>query len=198
MALMNGMYLFVTEEQISHGVQVPEHPVEEGLDLTDFVRPNSMQVSLTGEIVGEDAVNTIEKIKEIQRKGAYVDYSGRNLIVNAIIVDFSTGHTNEISGGCTFSMTVREIRVAGSPYTAPSDTASTKNAGSQQVKGQGKQARYHTVKSGESRWSISEKYKSNGCTIAYLTANNNNKSCLKQVDNWYTLKIGAKVKIGDW
>lgn len=200
MPLLNGMYIFVSEEQIANGVQVPEHPVEKGLNLTDYVRPNAMQLTLTGEIVGDNATDTVEKIKKIQRAGAFVDYSGCNLVENAIISDFSTGNTNEIAGGYSFSMTIREIRIAGSPYNASDNLQlnPTGTAGVQQVQSEGKQERYHTVKAGESRWSISEQYKSNGCTIDFLTQNNNNSDCLKQVGNWYTLKVGAKVKIGNW
>lgn len=200
MAILNGMYIFVSEEQIVNSVQVPEHPVEKGLDITDYVHPNSIQLSLTGEIVGEGVNDIIDSIKKAQQQGDFVVYCGVSIMENAIISDFNIVHTNEISGGCSFTMTIREIRIAGSSYDASTSIAigSTKSAGRQQVQSGEKQVRYHTVKSGESRWSISELYKSHGCTIAYLTTNNNNTSCLKQIGNWYTLKIGAKMMIGEW
>lgn len=198
MAKINGIYIFVIDEQVNYGVQIPEHAVEEGLSLTDYIRPNSKELSINGEIVGKSAMEVRTKIRKMQNSGTLVKYVGRTSLSRAVINSFGIVYTNEISGGCTFTMTLKEIRIANSPYKAPKKTKATTKAGVQQVQTGEKKTRYHTVKKGESRYSISEKYKSHGCTIDYLTKNNNNTSCLNQVGNWTSLKVGAKMKVGVW
>ena len=109
MALINNQYIHVTEEQVSRGVQVTEHAVEKGFPITDNVKPEAITLSLTGVIVKVDntpAKTIVSSLESYHQKGKYVKYVGRNSMSNALITSFDTGYTNQIAGGCTFSMTI--------------------------------------------------------------------------------------------
>ena len=51
MALLNGIYIHVTSEELDDDVQASEHSVETGADITDHIKPQAVQLSLEGELV---------------------------------------------------------------------------------------------------------------------------------------------------
>lgn len=55
MALINGMYIHVTDEDISREISKSSHSVEQGIDVTDTVKPQSKSLSLQGKIVSYSA-----------------------------------------------------------------------------------------------------------------------------------------------
>lgn len=170
MAYINNFYVFVESEDVSRGVQVSAHPVEKGLDITDNVKRQPITLSLTGEIVGTNASAILSSLQTLHQNGKYVKYSGRNIIKNAIIETFDTGHPNTITGGCSFSMTIKEIRVANSAYVA--NKKPTLN-GTQQVQGNAKSS--HAVKKGDTLWNIAKAYYGNGADFVKIYEANKDK-----------------------
>lgn len=186
MAYINNYYVFVETEDVSRGVEVSAHPVEKGLNITDNVKRSPVTISLDGEIVGNNAQTTLSALESLHQSGQYVKYTGRNILKNAIIESFDTGHPNTITGGCSFSMKLREIRVAKSAYvkeqkTPPSLRKPTVN-GTQQVQSNTNQ-KYHTVKKGDSLWNISKAYYGSGSQFNKIY--NANKDKLKSPDKIY-------------
>lgn len=156
MATINGMYIFVESESVDAGVEVTERPVETGIAISDHVKRNATVLTLSGEIVGSNAANILAQIKKLQREGGVCSYSGRNTFSNCLITSFSTSHPNTIWGGCEFSMTLKEIRVASTSYD-PTKNKPTTKTGTQQVVAQSKVTNvYHTIKSGDYIWSLVE------------------------------------------
>lgn len=193
MALLNGYSIFVNSEQLSRGVEVSEHPVEKGFDITDNIKANPKSMSISGKIVGKNASSTLSKIETLHKLGKFVTYVGRNSMSNAIIVDFNTDHPSTIAGGCAFDLTLKEVRIAQSPYVKKGNykTNNKTKGGSQQVTPNKKGKVYHTVKKGETAGSIAGKYKSYGCTVSFIMKNNPNAPVKK--GNWTTLPINAKL-----
>lgn len=193
MALLEDWYLFVKEESVSSDIEVSEHPVEKGLDITDNVKKNPLTISLSGEIVGKNAAKKVKKIRTCHRKGKFVTYIGKTILKNAIITKFDVSYTNTIWGGCNFDMELKQIRLAESPYKKKTKkkTASKKKSGTKQIITLKTGKIYHTVKKGETALSIARQYRSQGCTVSFLM--NHNSHVPKVKGDWRTLPIGAKV-----
>ena len=190
MALINNLYVHVTDEQLSRGVKVTEHSVEKGFPITDNVKPDAKVLSITGEIVKADktpAKTIISSLEDFSKNGKYVKYVGRNTMANALIVDFQTGHTNKISGGCTFTMQIKEVRIAKTAYVAQGNKVTGKVT---QVKKNTTSQKYHTVKKGDTLWGIAKKYYGNGAQ--YTKIYNANKNIIKNPNLIY---VGQKFLI---
>lgn len=177
MALINNLYICVKEEEIEKGVTVTEHPVESGLPLTDNVRRKAIKLSLSGYIVDvgkTKSANIVDKLTNYSKNGQYVKYVGCTILSNALITDFNTKYSNKTSGGCEFTMTIQEVRIAKSAYvkTSKKKTTSTK----QVTKKSTSKKRYYTVKTGDCLWNIAKKYYGNG--TKYTKIYNANKSMI--------------------
>lgn len=182
MALINNLYVCVTDEEIERGVTVTEHPVEKGLPITDNVKREALKLSVSGYIV--DAKSTkaktiIDKLANYSKNGEYVKYIGRSILSNALITDFSTKYTNKVNGGCTFSMEIKEVRIAQSAYTG----TSKKNTSNKQVTQQSNSKRYYTVKTGDCLWDIAKRYYGDGSQ--YIKIYNANRDKIKNPDLIY-------------
>lgn len=178
MAYINNFYIFVDSEEVSRGVEISEHPVESGLDITDNVKRKPVSISITGAIVGDNAASVLGSINALHQNGKLVKYSGRNILSNALIESFDTSHGAEIYGGCTFSMKIREIRVAKNAYVAPATNSVEQKpttGGTQQVQqNTTSDKRYHTVKKGDSFWNIAYAYYGTGTKWKKISEANNN------------------------
>ena len=192
MALINNQYVHVTDEQVVRGVQVTEHAVEKGFPITDNVKPEAKILSITGMIVKADntpAKTIVDSLESYHKKGKYVKYVGRNSMSNALITKFDTGHTHQIAGGCTFSMEIKEVRIAKAAYVAKGNKVTGKQT--QVTKKKTTTAKkYHTVKKGDTLWGIAKKYYGNGAQ--YTKIFNANKSLIKNPDLIY---VGQKFLI---
>lgn len=203
------MYVWVEKEDLQRGVDAPEHPVEEGIDLTDNVKRKARVLSISGEIVGKEASSTIAKLNEIHNKGVLVTYIGRNVFSSAIITSFNTGHPNTIMGGCSYDMEIREIRVSKSSYkptvkkvtvtkkkTSSSTKQTTKKATTKKA---GDTKVYHKVKKGDTVWALvaskNAPYKKYGKSCNWVLKNN--PSAFSRKNDFGTLKIGAKLWVGN-
>lgn len=178
MALLNGIYVFVDDEQVTRDMDVSSHSVEKGISTTDTVKRKPTALSISGVIVDvpiakksivsetsglrtgyEDvflkAADILSIILSLKDKGSLIAYSGRNLLYNMQITSFQTSHNNNVWGGAEFSMELQECRLARNAYVAPvvQDT-SVKDGGQQQIeKGENEEVSY-TVKKGDTIWGL--------------------------------------------
>lgn len=200
MALVNNLYVFVENEDLTHDIESTSHPVEKGIDITDHVRRKPYELSISGKIVdygSTKATDILNKIKELQKSGSLITYKGRNNLSNMQIQNFSTSFPYTNWGGCDFSMSLTEVRIAKPAYTA------AKKVGTQQVdKGENKNV-YHTVKKGDCIWalvitgaykSLEPKYSKPMDKCNYIMSKNPNAFSRK--GDFRTLKIGAKIFVG--
>lgn len=198
MAKLNGLYIFVVDEEMNYGVEVTSHVVEKGIELTDHVKRKGVTLALTGEIVGKNAASVLNKIKSMHQSGTLCKYVGRTALSNCVIAEFSTSHPHNIWGGCSFSMTLKEIRTASTSYKQQK-TKQTKKTGTQQVKQQSKKTNvYHTVKKGDTIWALvaagKAPYKKYGVTCDDVMRMNPN--AFSRPGDFRTLKVGAKIIVG--
>ena len=157
-----GKYRFVvTDEQTSYSVDATDHEVEKGVNLTDHVKRNNTDFSIEGKVVGSSRfVDTIEKyFIDSMEKGRVLTYVGRSRFSNVIILSFDKRQNSKIANGFSYSMNLREVRIAKSSVKRNTQTAQKKNGGTTQKKPVKQSSkRYYVVKKGDTLWAISKKY----------------------------------------
>lgn len=158
MALINNNYVFVDTEELAYGAEISSHPIETGEETSDHIRKTPLSISIAGKIVnsGNKKASTIlSNLKKLQLSGSLITYKGRNVVSNLQIADFSTGHPNTVWGGCTFSMTLQEVKIAKAAYVAPKEETGVKSVGTQKTETfKDNDAVYYTVKSGDTIWGL--------------------------------------------
>lgn len=128
MALINNLYVHVINEDWDMSVNPTSHPVEQGYDVTDSVRKKPKSLSISGSIVdaGDMTAEAIrDKIYELQKAGSLIKYVGRKSASNMQIQAFNESYSNEIWGGFSFSMELKEVRIAKVAYVEPTPTTAT-------------------------------------------------------------------------
>lgn len=121
MALLNNLYIHVTDESVDSTVESTTHPTEKGIEISDTIRRKPLTLSLTGMIVDygdEKAPAILAKVMELQRYGSLINYRGRNVINNLQIQSFNRSHPNTIHGGLSFTMELKEVRIVQTSYNA--------------------------------------------------------------------------------
>lgn len=199
MATINGLYVFVESEDLSYGVDVAEHTVESGIEISDHVKRKAITLSISGEIVGKNAASITSKLKQMHQNGVVCRYSGRTNLSNCLIADFSTSYTHNIWGGCEFSMTLREVRTAKTSYVKNNKNKDTTKTGTQQTTSKSKSEYvYHTVKKGDCVWALvaapKAPYKKYGMSCDEVM--NLNPSAFSRKGDFRTLQIGKKIIVG--
>lgn len=119
MAIINGMYIHVTDETKEREVQATSHTVEEGAPISDTVNAKALALSLTGKIVDYGNVKAEEVIAKLETwrdSGKLVLYQGRNVASNMQIHSFQQSFNNKNAGGANFTMELKEVRIAKSAY----------------------------------------------------------------------------------
>ncbi|MEE0023899.1 LysM peptidoglycan-binding domain-containing protein [Ruminococcus sp.] len=158
MAYINQYYVFVDGdgETTNRSVSISDHPVEDGMVITDNVKREPLEIRLSGKLVGDDAETIKSNLYALMKSGSYVRYIGKEILSNAVILSFDTGRSIETDGGMSFDMTIREIRVAKNAYTN-SASGKTVKSGMQQITRNNK-AVYHTVRNGDTLYGLSRAY----------------------------------------
>lgn len=94
MALINGIYIHVTDEKVSRSVDASTHSVESGSDITDHIKPQPTVLSLSGEIVsytGYTSEDTTEQlticawISLVKKDGSAFDTMSFDRLVNELL-----------------------------------------------------------------------------------------------------------------
>jgi LysM repeat protein len=151
-------------------------------------------MTITGKILGPDAANIREKLKEAMFRGERLDYVGRNAFRRVLIANIQTEHDYEVANGYRFTMTLQQVRIVKPSY-APflndpillSQVKPTTSAGLQQVANRppAGTAQYHTMRRGETFYSIAPKYGTTWQTLIALNPSVDPKR----------LQIGQKVRV---
>ena len=115
MAILNGHYILVEDENPSFEVDITDQPVERDIDLSDHVQRKARTLSISGIIVGDNADSTRAMIVKAQDQGEIVRFSGRTMFTG-LLSGFSSKHDHTIKDGLAFTLTMKEVRIAVSSY----------------------------------------------------------------------------------
>lgn len=175
MALINDTYVFVLSEDVTQEFQATSHPVEEGIDLTDHIKRSPLSLDITGEMVGPDYADDFEYLSSLARDGELVEYVGLHTLSDAVITKITSTGSAEIHGGISFTMQLKEIRIAASPYVEGSGGGGEQQIEEALVPVAGAPPKTHTVKSGDTLWAIAKAYYGNGSQFPAIFNANRDK-----------------------
>lgn len=193
MAKINGIQIHVEKESLQNDVELPSHPVEKGINLTDHVERKPIVLSISGKLIRPDntSVETLlGRLSTIETKGTQVVYEGRRIYHNLMIASFSHDADSKIMNGFNFSMTLKEVRFAQPSYVSlPKKTkaavAGVSSVGRKQTENKKQSPIYHLTKKGDTYSGIAQKY-----GAKWQDVQKNNKYPAKQIP------IGVKIKVG--
>lgn len=169
MAKLGKYNLFVLNESPQFSVQTTSYPVEKGISLTDHVQPEPESLQVEVFLSGDGYQKTLDQLKNSMYKGELMDYAGRFIMRNVVIENISPSADASAKNGIQASITLKQIRVATTPYVKPNpQTKPPTNAGKKQPtpKKPGN-AVYHITKRGDTYWGLSKKY---GTPVSQLRA----------------------------
>lgn len=190
MAKLGSYNLFVLSESPQFSVQTTSYPVEKGIAMTDHVQPEPESLQIEVFLSGGDYQKTLDKLKNSMYKGEMMNYAGRFIMRNVVIENISPNADKSAKNGVMVSISLKQIRVATTPYAK----AAVKNAQVKKVSNAGQKqptakkdtnAVYHVIKKGDTFWALAKKY---GTTVTALRKLNPNADERK-------LQIGSKVRV---
>ena len=187
MAKLGNYNLFVISESPDYGVQTTSYPVEKGIAFTDHVKPEPESLQIEVFLSGSNYQKTLDQLKNSMYRGDIMNYAGRFIMRNVIIEKISPKADKSAKNGIQASITLKQIRVATTPYVKPNpQTKPPTNAGKKQPtpKKPGN-AVYHVIKKGDTYWWLAKKY---GTTVTNLRKLN------PAVDE-KKLQIGSKIRV---
>lgn len=129
MAILNGLYLHVTDETVIEEMEITAHPVEIGEPTTDTARPKQTIVTLKGKLVDYQtgsggtmyAIQVYEELDKLRRNRSVIKYAGRQAFADLCIRVLETSRQNTTSGGADFTLELVGLSNAHNSYT-PSAT----------------------------------------------------------------------------
>lgn len=170
MAKINNYKIHNATESGDNSVNVTSYPVEKGMPLNDSVQRNPDTFTVSGKILNKskkvkDAGEKYTKIKTLMEKGKIVKYVGRMKISNVLITNMSRSYSSSVANGFDFNISMQKVRVATTPYRKKKSKKKTSGKKNVTSKKKTTTRKYHTVKKGNTYWSLSRKY---GSTINQL------------------------------
>lgn len=102
----------VRSDNPNHRVAITDKPVERGQDISDHVRPMPATIKISGIIVGPDAEQKFQKLKQYQREGQMLTYINRTSYTNVVIENIETIYDATVENGFKFTMSLKQVRVA--------------------------------------------------------------------------------------
>ena len=202
MATLGGLEIWIDGEgeQGERTVSVTSHPVESGANITDNICRNGTVLNLSGEIVGPDALQKMQKIEAWKNSGTIVPYQGVYGYSRMWITKFNSTHSSQIAGGYKFNITLQEARIAKSAFVSNPRAAARRNAGTQQRRANSVSSKvYYTVRRGDTLWDLLQRsgapYKRYGFSPNDVMRLN--PYAFSRHMNPRTMQIGARIWIGN-
>ena len=129
MPTINNVYVWVEKESVGRSSAIPQHPVEQGLPITDNVRADPKTLSINGKIVDTSVLKASEivsKLEALENGGSLIKYNGLDYFGNYLIGSFNTDRDKTIHGGYNFDMELTQVRIAKSAYDPSKQKAAEK------------------------------------------------------------------------
>lgn len=128
----------LTEDRLFDS-EVTSHPVEGG-DISDHIDLKPRSYSITGVVTGSDSPKKHSQLSQLRNSRELTRYVGRAVLKNCVIKSYTTSVDSVDIEGFTFTMEIREIKIAKPstigllPMTLKVNVADVGNAGRVQTR----------------------------------------------------------------
>ncbi len=155
----------IEDINFSESSATTDHALEDGEQITDHVEGKPITFSIKG-VIKDDTESKVLKLRKYRESGEILNFDYMTQLKNVVITDFGRNYNKDIKDGYSFSMSLKQIKIAkvASVVTVklPVVKRQTKvvtNAGRKQVK---KTASSKTKEVKKKYTSVSESNKSLG------------------------------------
>lgn len=111
-ALLGNVMLDIVEpETVNMRNSITEHPVETGQRITDHVRSEADEITITGACVGSDAFEKLRTLRDYRTNANILIYTHRNVFAGMVIESLDTVHRKGNRLGFDFSIKLKRVRI---------------------------------------------------------------------------------------
>ncbi len=103
-------------EDASLTVDITDKPIEGG-NISDHAKVNPETLSIPGYMVGDDAQQRLEKLRDYARNAEVLRFVGVESANNMMITAVKTGRATNIKDGASFTVDLKEVRIGESVVT---------------------------------------------------------------------------------
>ena len=186
----------VYSEELDKKVTTTDHPIEDGLVITDHVLKEPVKLKITGVITGGDGSARLKKLGEYMAKGKRLTYVGRYLLKDALIESMPTTKDVDVSGAeFKFDITLKQAMIVKAqtitkkkPIQKPPSSGGKK----QPIK-KGPSKKTYVVVKGDNLTKIAQKFYGSKKGYLYTLIYNANKKIIGSNPN--NIKPGQKLII---
>ena len=110
------IFSVATGEDATMTADITDKPIEGG-NISDHAQLQPLTMSIPGYIVGDDAQQKLEKLREYMKNSEVLRFVGVDIAQNVMITSLSTGRATNLKDGVSFSISLKEVRIAESQVT---------------------------------------------------------------------------------
>jgi hypothetical protein len=110
------VFSVATGEDATMTANITDKPIEGG-NISDHAQLQPLTMSIPGYIVGDDAQQKLEKLREYMKNSDVLRFVGVDIAQNVMITSLKTGRAANIADGVAFTVDLKEVRIAESVVT---------------------------------------------------------------------------------
>ncbi len=110
------VFSVATGEDATMTANITDKPIEGG-NISDHAQLQPLIMSIPGYIVGDDAQQKLEKLREYMKNSDVLRFVGVDIAQNVMITSLKTGRAANIADGVAFTVDLKEVRIAESVVT---------------------------------------------------------------------------------
>lgn len=110
------VFSVATGEDATMTADITDKPIEGG-NISDHAQLQPLTMSIPGYIIGDDAQQKLEKLREYMKNSEVLRFVGVDIAQNVMITSLKTGRAANIADGAAFTVDLKEVRIAESVVT---------------------------------------------------------------------------------
>ncbi|MBU5214352.1 phage baseplate protein [Heyndrickxia oleronia] len=93
-----------------------DHALEDGEEISDHIKNDPITLNIEGVMLDKNHAK-LNKIRKYRQEGKILSFNYRAKLETVVITSFNPNYDSSIKDGYTFSMSLKQIRLAKKPNT---------------------------------------------------------------------------------